>query len=496
MIVMASAAIQLLLTAIACFALWRLWRAFASNAGGDRAFTRIVAAGFLVRALAAQVLFWISYLRLPLLRSLQLGDGFWFFAADGPGYLAWANVLLHHGMESPLSLHTIYPSRTFVELLVLFVAAFGSVASVAILLNCAAYLATCMLLLRIGTPPRLPRLVALVAISFGPGTVLWSLQPLKDTLFLFLVVAFVSACFAWQESWQRNPTAARSRVIALAAAILFLIYALAGLRWYFAAIIWVSSALFFFLAALPAPRRMRAMLYGIALFAFMAASVRLGSGSDIVPFLRSFDRPGAGVAAHVSSVPKFVSRVRRGFEKTGGATTIGRPPAVATSTPAVAPVQSPPRAKPIGGPAATSTVAIVATPPPRAPVAAPPSQPALPQTTRGRMITGAAATLLPRAFAQRAGLIDVRGGRGLWLFADFDTVVFELMLLFALTYCTMTLRSGRARVTPLFVLLLLVFVVTAIPLMYSVSNFGTLFRLRQMLYTLMVLMPLTLAPAG
>ena len=72
----------------------------------------------------------------------------------------------------------------------------------------------------------------------------------------------------------------------------------------------------------------------------------------------------------------------------------------------------------------------------------------------------------------------------------------ELMLLFALTYCTMTLRSGRAHVTPLFVLLLLVFVLTAIPLIYSVSNFGTLFRLRQMLYTLMALMPLTLAPAG
>jgi hypothetical protein len=466
MTVMPAAVLQLLLTGIACFALWRLWCAFASNAYGDRAFRRIVTAGFLVRALASQALFWISYLRLPLLRSFQLGEGFWFFAADGAAYLARANEMLRHGMASPFSLHTVYPSRTFVEVLALFVAAFGSVASVAILLNCAAYFAACVLLLRIGTFARLPRLVALLAISFGPGTVLWSLQPLKDTLFLLMVVALVAACFAWQETWRRNPPAVASRVIAPAVAILFVTYALAGLRWYFAAIIWGVSPLFFFLAALPAPRRMRAMLYGAALFAFLAVSVRLGAGGDMVPFINFVGkaiRRDVGITTPVALVPKYVAEVRRGFENTPGATTIAAP--------------SPP-----------STPSAAA-----APLGAPPPQPAPPQTTRARMVTGAVAMLIPHALAQWLGMIDVGGGRGLWLFADLDTLVFDLVLLFTLVYCSAALRRKRARVTPLFVLLLLVFMVTAIPLAYSVSNFGTLFRLRQMLYALMALLPLALA---
>ena len=109
------------------------------------------------------------------------------------------------------------------------------------------------------------------------------------------------------------------------------------------------------------------------------------------------------------------------------------------------------------------------------------------------MFTGAVAMLIPHALAQWLGMIDVGGGRGLWLFADLDTLVFDLVLLFTSVYCAATLHRKRARVTPLFVLLFLVFMVTAIPLAYSVSNFGTLFRLRQMLYALMALLPLTLA---
>ena len=101
--------------------------------------------------------------------------------------------------------------------------------------------------------------------------------------------------------------------------------------------------------------------------------------------------------------------------------------------------------------------------------------------------------LIPHTLAQWLGMIDIGGGRGLWLFADLDTLVFDLVLLFTLVYCSATLRRKRARVTPLFVLLLLAFMVTAIPLAYSVSNFGTLFRLRQMLYALMALLPLALA---
>ena len=124
------------------------------------------------------------------------------------------------------------------------------------------------------------------------------------------------------------------------------------------------------------------------------------------------------------------------------------------------------------------------------------SEPVLPRSTRARLITGAAATFLPRALAQWVGLIDVRGGRGLWLFVELDTLAFDAVVLFALVYCAVMLIRGRARFTPLFVMLVLVFAVTAIPMVYSISNFGTLFRLRQILYVLAAVLPLTLAYRG
>ena len=41
-------------------------------------------------------------------------------------------------------------------------------------------------------------------------------------------------------------------------------------------------------------------------------------------------------------------------------------------------------------------------------------------------------------------------------------------------------------------MLLLLFFLTAIPVIYVVNNFGTLFRLREMLYVMAALLPLTL----
>ena len=99
---------------------------------------------------------------------------------------------------------------------------------------------------------------------------------------------------------------------------------------------------------------------------------------------------------------------------------------------------------------------------------------------------------LPRILAESLGIIRVGGGRGLWLFAEVDTIVFDLVLIYAIVYCTRNLRHGRARVTATFVLCVLVFVMTAGPMLYTVNNFGTLFRLRLMVYFLAAILPITL----
>ena len=73
-----------------------------------------------------QALFWISYLRLPIAPSLQIGDGFWFFAADGPEYLRLATEAAEHGFAGIFFLTDRTPSQLFVRLLAILVTAFGS----------------------------------------------------------------------------------------------------------------------------------------------------------------------------------------------------------------------------------------------------------------------------------------------------------------------------------------------------------------------------------
>ena len=77
---------------------------------------------------------------------------------------------------------------------------------------------------------------------------------------------------------------------------------------------------------------------------------------------------------------------------------------------------------------------------------------------------------------------------------EIDTLIFDTVFLFAMIYCAAALRA-RAPVTPLFVLLVLMLAITTIPMVYAVSNFGTLFRLRQMIYVIAALLPVTLRPA-
>ena len=111
-----------------------------------------------------------------------------------------------------------------------------------------------------------------------------------------------------------------------------------------------------------------------------------------------------------------------------------------------------------------------------------------PSGTASRIVATALVTFLPRTIVELFGLAHVAGGRGLWLFVEGDTLAFDAVLIFAIVY---SIRSRR-RITPLSIMLLLLFFLTAIPLIYVVNNFGTLFRLREMLYVMAAFLPLTL----
>ncbi len=444
--------LQIVAAAAACFALWRGWRALAKN---DPRVCLITGIGLLLRAFGAQALFWVSWLGLPIARSLQLGNGFWFFAIDAPFYFFFANNLVRHGPPYR------YPSHVFVEVYAAFVALFGSVPSVAILLNCAAYLGTCALIIALAQRRAgLPLLLALAAISFGPGAILWSLQPLKDTLFLFLIVAMFGALLWWQKLWRER---SGWHAAICAAAMVLLLYAIAGLRWYFAAFIWAAGAVFLLFTGLSARWRWRALAASAALLVVLAESVLVGGRNDI-PQLTRWSRKS-----------DVINNTRRNFESAPGATTIAAGPALA------------PKSAP--APPATRPASATPHPPPRGTFSPPSGEK---ESAVRHLFTGLVAMFVPRTIAEGLGLVQIGGGRGLWLFVELDTIVFDAVLLFAIVY---PIRA-RARITPLSLVMIMLLVMTALPMAYTVNNFGTLFRLRQMLYALIAILPVTLAPPG
>ncbi len=445
--------------------------------------SKIIAAGFLVRAFVAQALFWISYLHLPIARSLQLGKGFWFFAEDGPYYLSCARKAASHGLAGIASIGPFEPSRFFLQVIALLILALGAVASLAILINCAAYALTCWMLVRMKAND-----VVIAAIAFSPAAMLFSLQLLKDTLFFLLIVLMVAAYRRWQELWRRDEASPRD-VLICAAAMFGIVFALAGIRWYFATIVWGASALFFLLAAWPARRRTWALAAGAMLFILLAQSVRLGA-VDTPPQVVRLLNPTTFLKWKPESAKELVAEKRYGFDTTPAATTISAGPLIASAAPEAPAVTTTADAHVVTPQSAPAPAASVPTPALVKPSITPAST-----TATARLIAGFAATFLPRLVAQSLGLIRVGGGRGLWLFAELDTIVFDLVLIYAMVSCARALRRKTARVTPLFVFLLIVFAGTAGPMIYTVNNFGTIFRLRQMMYVMAAILPITLRQA-
>ena len=411
---MIVAVCQTVLTGIACYALWRLAR---------RSTSRITAAGFLLRAFAAQALFWISWLRLPIASSLQIGEGLWFFSLDGAFYYRAANELVLTGSSAAASIPVV-------QFFAYWMLAFGNVVSAAILLNCFAYLGTALLIEDLGGRSSYTK-IALVALALNPSNILWSTQPLKDSLFCFLLAALVKLLDHWQLSWRRERAIDWRRFFAWTAAMIAVLFAIAATRAYMAVFICALFVPFVVMVAARG-RRWDAAILGVLLLLPLTQVTRLGGGEELRRVQRRIARP---------------EHARMNFDQTGGGTHI------------------------IAGPL-------------------------LAQGGRARSFAaGLAATFLPRTVAQPAGLVRIGGGRGLWFFADIDTLVFDAMIVIAIAWCIRRLRAG-ASLSPAFVFFLLLLLITAGPLIYSVTNFGTLFRLRQLIYVLAVLLPMTLAESS
>jgi len=616
-------AAQILATALSCYGLWRLLRIIS---GYGRIPALIVGLGFSVRAILSVALFWISYFRLPLGRSLQLGPGFWFYGLDAEFYFGYALETIRSGPLAIFHVSPSYPARGFVQLITLFVQLFGPVPSVGILLNCFTYVGICLLIARIGThDARITPVTtaALAAISFGPAAILNSTQMLKDPFFQFLLVVAIVVSLKWHELWTSPDVSGKRRAAGLAVCALLLlgcVYAIATIRWYFAILLMMSCTVLFLWQMIAARQHVAAIVVNVLMLMLIARYAEAGGLDDIPQYVRDMLHIRTAPRA-ILSLPQQVAgnleSVRVGFELTPGATNIqagtaiaqtasapppppplppvvvdtapppavtsasmieteeprhheepapvvattttiaaqetttttiaaqetttttlatetGTPPAVTTTmiaenttpppaaettttqapaparAPAAVPVDKPKKLHRRKAPVPAKPVVVAEQAKPQ-PVAPPPVLPAPVQpapaiavpaapgpsldpslTTKQRFFSSIAATLVPRAIAQKLGWIRVGGGRGFWFFADLDTIAFDIVLFFAVITCARQLVRSRFRMTPMFVQVVLLFMIAALPLIYAIANFGTLFRHRQMIYLGLCLLPVAL----
>lgn len=452
--------LQTALAAGACIALWLLLQR--TRGGGAIAYALAVA-GFLLRAVAAQLFFWISWIPLPLGSSLQIGNGLWFFAYDGWTYLDLAERLIASGWQQGVAFDSRFASPVFVWALAIATLLFGSSAMTGVLLNLLAHAASCALIVRIaGRSERLlsPANIAIGALSLSPAIILWSLQPLKDPLFFSLTVAFFAAVIAGQRRWLRESAAERRAaglLSALVAAAVFL-YAIAGIRWYAAVALLAATVPFVVLLMLASPGRRLATL-GAGCFTILLFSqvVVTAAGPALPPSISNILRPfgeHAGAGTDGLMTESLLDPVRRSFERLSPSSEI-------RLGEAIAPAPSP---RPASG-----------------------SRRWLENVSAGTL-----AALLPQFVARPLGLIEAGGNRAMMAFADLDTLVFVALLAIAIRAAAPSLRRGGWR-NPALWLLGVATVAVAVAIAYTVNNVGAMIRYRSMVFTGLAILPLIAA---
>jgi SAM-dependent methyltransferase len=456
----------------------------------------IVVAGLLLRAGATLFLFWTSYLDLPILRGLHNGDGFWTLAVDARLYYDLALDAANNGF---VTISRGSASPAFVKILALWMRAVGLSPASGAYLNLALYVLLCVTIVAAFRPDGrartdLPCALTLFGLSFSPVLVIHSSQPLKDATAVFLIglICLTAAGFLPVLTRDDAPGGSRARAVGLGAIFLAAIYIIAGIRGYYAAIVWSALAVVLFVW-LWGQRRARLAPYAAVSVLLLAAgwmTYEIGADLDYInPYATAIDAVWARArpAKSPDTVVAVVDRFRTGFEQSPGATS-------------VRPVDRSARGKKKGGPG------------PAAPAAAPSRSVQEgndgPNTvTRGAAVAAPAGGLSGRLSALTIGLglifvpisllralsiVDFAGGRGLLAITDVDTLFMDLAIAAVIAVIVRRWPALRGRLSYVGFAALLA-AATAALMAYVVTNFGTLFRLRLMVAVPLWMLPLALS---
>ena len=502
----------------------------------------IVAATILGRLAFGLALFWVSYLNLPIARSLQVSGGFWQVALDATGYYQMAARAVDAGRLFPLD-HSV-PAPFFIDTLAVWMMAVGVSPAAGMFLNLLLYVTLAVMVVWSFAPVNdirrdLPCIVGVAAYSLSPVILFHSSQPLKDELSAFLLglaclgITMLRPLFD-QYRTARDWWAVAGGTVAVTVATL----GTSGIRWYFGFVLWgalvVALGAGVVLALLDRRGPRLALLKGTAaaVLVLIAAFIAFRAGAG--PFYRvvigaNLDRlamphqTGGSFVGRIAAIPhdllNMAQMARTGFVMSGGGTNLvvplghdataglnesNRQIETQHATAAYREAEAAVRAASRRG-SATSHEAIAAPASPVQPsqesatpatLTVPDEYRAVPITTQEHLqvvATGIAIVFVPVSLLKAVAQVQITGGRGLLSIADLDTVFLDVMSLAVLILLWKRRHMiGDRRVLVLFGLVLSV--TTAVLLGYVVTNFGTLWRMRSLVAVPLWLLVSALSP--
>lgn len=496
---------------------WLFWKGFRYVSDRSTVVGILFVLAVAARLVSGLALFAISYFELPIAASLQSGGGFWHLAPDARGYYDLAvQSLGGDGVAAP-AVEQLAPA--FVKTLTLWMALVGTSPLSATFLNIMLYVAVVAAIVWCVAPVNawrqdLPAIVATAAYSFSPALLIHSTQPLKEGLSSALAVLACVGVLALRPLVYGLTRKTFSQ-FALGAVLVFAsVVSIAGIRWYYAVLMWASIALTvaFFTFWI---RRTRLRVYlaaSLLLLVSLGAGVAVASGPYVVSVILTTLGLGSGGVFGL-----FVD-AREGFIVAGGATNIvsidTRDSRHIVSTDA----RDSPHSESTDARDSPHTVASDKTSATRPPRAAPPQRPgAAPPPRPGtaldsivqvpasdsRTATGwrhefrklsiglGTVFLPPSVFTWLLGIAEF-GGRGLLPIVDIDTVFQNAAILFVVVLLWQRRRDIGAGM-PLVIFGVVVALSTAAMIGYTVTNFGTLWRLRLLVAVPLWMMVLSLS---
>jgi hypothetical protein len=400
-----------------------------------------VLGGLLLRAAGGFALYWISLRHLHFLQSQQLGNGYWLLALDAQSYYESARQGAVHGLAT---IRAESASPAYVKLLAISIRVFGPNLLTAILVNLLAYTVSCALCIAMwptdgGDNSRKNTLAfAVAALSFSPSLLISATQPLKDQVFVLLVVATLF-CFKPILSIGETTTSRQLRngVAALIAAAC-VVYMIGGIRAYYGALIVFTALAVMFSYTFTLPLRRWPLQAGAALIATAVLWAAFATGAG--PYAYRYGRfvntllgiPTAQTSLAAAAEP--FEMAREGFVVAGGATNLVRPHRGNT--------------------------------------------PSLVEDIEDEAF-GLVTMTVPITLLKSLHVIAFSGGQGLLTITDIDTLFLDVTVLIQLGLLIRTWEPGKGDRAYLAAALVLGFGVL-LPMSYVVTNYGTLFRLRVM----------------